>query len=120
MTTEQEQRATVTVIRGHGEERLRQAIMQGLVREDLQNDVTEVLQRLEVMQRDLNRANEMLASERKSYERFKRLFYDALRAKQREDDRKKRYENAKMASCVFVAMFVIVLLCMAICRAIFG
>lgn len=118
--TEQEQRATVTVLRGHGEERLRQAIMQGLVREDLQGDFNEVLQRLDSMRRDLNRADEMLTHERASYERFKKLYYDALRAKQREDERKRRYENAKMASCVFVAMFVIVLLCMAICRLIFG
>ena len=100
---EQEQRTTVTVLRGHGEERLRQAIMQGLVREDLQGDFNEVLQRLDSMRRDLNRADELLAHERASYERFKKL-----------------YENAKMASCVFVAMFVIVLLCMAICRLIFG
>ena len=59
--TEQEQRATVTVLRGHGEERLRQAIMQGLVREDLQGDFNEVLQRLDSMRRDLNRADELLA-----------------------------------------------------------
>lgn len=120
MMAEQEQRATVTVLRGHGEERLRQAIMQGLVREDLQSDVNEVLQRLESMQRDLKSANEFLENERKSYERFKKLYYEALRAKQREDNRKKRYENAKMMAGVFMAMFVIVFVCMAICKALMG
>ncbi len=40
------ERASVIMMRGHGESRLRQAIMQGLVREEVAADVTKCSVRL--------------------------------------------------------------------------
>ena len=41
-----QQRASVVMLRGHGEDRLRQAIMQGLIRDDIAADVDEVLRQI--------------------------------------------------------------------------
>lgn len=115
-----EQRATVTVIRGHGEERMRQAIAQGLVREDLKGDFEEVLRQLDEVRAELKMARLAVAEERKSYERFAKLYQDSLRAMRREEKRRKRKNDCAIAITVFVTIFVIVLLSMMLCRAIFG
>lgn len=108
------------MLKGHGEERLRQAIAQGLVREDLLKDFDEVLKQTESMRNELQRAKFSLADAQKSLSHFQKTYYEALRAKQREDERAKKFENAKLFALVFGSMFVIVLLCMVICRMIFG
>lgn len=55
--TKERGRASVIMMRGHGEQRLRQAIMQGLVREDVADDIAELLQRIE----DARREHEVLS-----------------------------------------------------------
>ena len=112
--------ASVIMIRGHGEDRLRQAIQQGLVSKDLHDDVDEVLKDIHKARFDLDAANRQLENERKSYARFEKLYYKALEAQRREDMRKKKFTDAKLAALLFGMMFIVVLLCMMICRAIFG
>lgn len=113
-------RASVIMLRGHGEDRIRQAIQQGLVAKDLQDDVEKVLKDITKARFDLDVANKLLEDERKSYIRFEKLYYEALKAKNREDKRKQKYSDIKMAALFFGVMFIVVLLCMMICRAIFG
>lgn len=112
--------ASVIMLRGHGEDRLRQAIQQGLVAKDLQADVEEVLKEITKARFDLDVANNLIENERKSYIRFEKLYYEALKAKSREDKRKNRFNDLKMAALLFGMMFIVVLVCMMICKAIFG
>ena len=113
-------RAAVVMLKGHGEERLRQAIAQGLVREDLQKDFEEVLKQVEEARNELKFAQFGLSDARKSLSYFQKTYYEALQAKQREEARAKKFESAKMIALAFGSMFIIVLLCMMICRMIFG
>lgn len=122
MATEQTeyQRASVVVMKGHGEKRLRQALMQGLVRDEITDDVQEVLEDIDKKQKELDSLRYSLGEANKTIEEHRRIYYDALRAKQREDKRAEKHETAKMLSFVGGTMFLIVLLSMMICRAIFG
>lgn len=108
------------MLRGQGEDRLRQAMQQGLIAKDLQADVDEVLKDITKARFDLDVANKLLENERKSYIRFEKLYYEALKAKSREDNRKQKYSDIKTVAFLFGVMFIVVLLCMMICRAIFG
>lgn len=113
-------RAAVVMLKGHGEERLRQAIAQGLVREDLKKDFEEVLKQVEQARNELKFAQLSLSDARKSLAHFQKTYYEALRAQQREEERAKKFESVKMIALAFGSMFLIVLLCMMICRMIFG
>ena len=112
--------AAVIMIRGHGEARLRKAIQQGLVSKDLYSDIEEVLQEINKARFDLDVANKLLEDERRSYYRFEKLYHQCVLAKQKEDMRKKRFDNIKGGAILFGMVFILVLLCMMICRVIFG
>lgn len=108
------------MLRGQGEDRLRQAMQQGLIAKDLQADVDEVLKDITKARFDLDVANRLLENERDSYSRFEKLYYEALRAQRREEKRKTQYENIKMGAILFGLVFIIVLISMMICKAILG
>ena len=114
------ERASVVMLRGHGEQRLKQAIMQGLVREEVASDVEEVLRQIEKTKAD----NALLADQKKRLEgelgRYRSIYFDAIRAHQREKARKARATAAAGYIIAFAAIFAIVLLCTIIARAIFG
>mgnify|MGYP003216118298 CR=1 FL=1 len=112
--------ASVIMLRGHGEDRLRQAMQQSLVAKDLQSDVEEVLKDIAKARFDLDVANKLLEDERRSYYRFEKLYHQCVLAKQKEDMRKKRFDNIKGGAILFGMVFIVVLLCMMICRVIFG
>lgn len=115
-----EQRASVIMLRGHGEDRLRQAMMQGLIRDELAADVQDVLRRIEAIKLDNKMLNDSLRHEKQENERFKRIYYDALlaaeKAKRRKNQRKDIYSYAIVAGTIFL----IVLLSSIICKLIFG
>ncbi len=114
------ERASVVMLRGHGEQRLRQAIMQGLVREEVAADVDEVLRQIEKVTSECNR----LADQKKHLEgelnRFRSIYFDAMRAHQREKARKAKVTAAAGYAAAFAALFAIILICTLISRAIFG
>jgi len=112
--------ATVMMLKSHGEERLRQAIAQGLVREDLMADFNEVLAQVDSLKNELHFAQLSLADAQKALAHFKEVYNDALRAKQREDARVEKFNNIKLFALLFGSMFAIILVCMMICRLIFG
>ncbi len=115
-----QQRASVIMLRGHGEERLRQAIMQGLVREEIAADVDEVLRQIDSVKRSNRLLNEDVCHQKKELDRFKQIYYDAIRDAQKAKDRKKRNQDAVMYAFVVGTIFIIVLVSMMICRLIFG
>lgn len=114
------QSAAVIMPKGHGEERLRQALQQGLVRKELEQDFQEVIANIEKLKIDNRYAKDRISELQKELGNYKQVYYDALRAKQREDARRERWQNAKIITVVAASMFVIVFLCVFICRLIFG
>lgn len=112
--------ATVVMLKSHGEERIRQAIAQGMVREDLMDDFKEVLSQVDSMRSELQFVQSNLTDAQKSLTHFQKTYYDALKAKQREDARNEKFSNIKLFAMLFGSTFVIIFLCMMICRWIFG
>jgi len=119
-TKERAPRASVIMMRGHGEERLRQAMMQGLVREELAADVEELLHQVEearsehgVLERNYRGALQRIGD-------YERIYNDAIRAHQREEARKKKNAELKERAIAVAIIFLIVLVSTAISRAIFG
>ena len=118
--TKERGRASVIMMRGHGEQRLRQAIMQGLVREDVADDIAELLQRIE----DARREHEVLDQNyRRATQRvgeYERIYLDAVGAFQREEARNKKNAERKEKAKAVAIIFLIVLVSTIISRAIFG
>ena len=108
------------MLRGHGEDRLRQAIMQGLIRDDIAADVDEVLRQIEAVKRSNKLLNDDFCHQKKELDRFKQIYYDAIRDAQRAQNRKRRNQDAISYAMVAGTIFIIVLLSMMICRLIFG
>lgn len=115
-----QQRASVVMLRGHGEDRLRQAIMQGLIRDDIAADVDEVLRQIEAVKRSNKLLNDDFCHQKKELDRFKQIYYDAIRDAQRAQNRKRRNQDAISYAMVAGTIFIIVLLSMMICRLLFG
>lgn len=113
-------RASVVLMKGHGEKRVRQALMQDLIRNDIVEDVQEVLDEIEKKRADIEALNHSLCETEKQLNEHRKIYYDALRAKQREDKRNENIETAKIVIAIGGGVFLIVLLSMMICRAIFG
>lgn len=113
-------RASVVLMKGHGESRVRQALMQDLIRNDIVGDVQEVLDEIEKKRADIEALNHSLYETEKQLNEHRKIYYDALRAKQREDKRNENIETAKILIAIGGGVFLIVLLSMMICRAIFG
>ena len=119
--------AAVVMLKEHGEERLRKAIAQGLVREELLGDFQEVLgtcESLRAQNNDLvgqiNSLNFRLSEANRTLDHFKQVYNEALRAKQREDDKKARFDGLKFFALLIGGAFAVVCPCMLICRLVFG
>lgn len=119
--------AAVVMLKEHGEERLRKAIAQGLVREELLSDFQEVLGNCENLRArnddlvgQINSLNYRLSEANRTLDHFKQVYNDALRAKQREDDKKARFESLKFFALLIGGAFAVVCPCMLICRLVFG
>lgn len=127
MTQGQTRGAAVVMLKEHGEERLRKAISQGLVREELLNDFNEILDQNERLRsqngdlvRQINSLNYQLSEADRTLGQFKQVYYEALQAKQREDDKKNRFENLKFFALLLCGAFAVICPCMLICRLVFG
>ena len=118
--TRERSRASAIMIRGNGEHRLRQAMMHGLIREEIASDVEELLKQID----DVRRENEQLtnnyrgAAQRVS--EYERIYYDAVGAFQREKARKKKNAELNDKAKAVAILFLIVLVSTIICNAIFG
>ncbi len=117
---ETNERASVVILRGRGKERLRQAMMQGLVKEELSADVNEVLREID----EVKGENARLIDHSKRVDvelgRYRDIYFKAIKSHEREKDRKARTRAAYAYSALFAAVFAIVLLSTVITRAIFG
>lgn len=115
-----QQRASVIVLRGHGEDRLRQAIMQGLIRDDIAADVNEVLRQIDAVKQSNKQLNDEYYQQKQELERFRAIYYDALLCAQKAKTRKKQNQDTVMYAFVVGTIFIIVLASMMIYRLIFG
>lgn len=127
MTQGRNRGAAVVMLKEHGEERLRKAIAQGLVRDELLNDFQEVLGNCEDLraQNDrlagqINSLNFRLSEVNRTLDHFKEVYNEALRAKQREDDKKERLNSLKFFALFLCGAFAVICPCMLICRLVFG
>ncbi len=121
------ERASVVLMRGHGEERIRNAMMQGLIRDELQKDVDEVLQQIDSIRgeydllyknhQQLTRNHQQASQE---LEDMRRIYYDAVKSYQRETERKAKNDAFKQKLAHVAVIFLIVLVSTIISRAIFG
>lgn len=120
METDTRERASVVMLRGHGEERLRTAIMQSLIREELIQDVEEVLREIDSvkMQNQILKTN--LKNRTKELDTYKGIFRSAILKQKQAEARKAMLGTVKCCAIAVGTLFVIILACMLICRAIFG
>ena len=116
----EQQRASVIMLRGYGEERLRQAMMQGLIRDELAADVQEVLRQSESVKRDNKFLRESLCHQKQEVERYKKIYFNAIYAAETAKRRKRQRKDIYNYAIVAGALFLIVLLSSIICRLIFG
>lgn len=123
-TTKERSRASVVMMRGHGEERLRQALMQGLVREEIVADVEEVLKRADDMRQENERLSASCFGASQRVAEYERIYYDAVGAYQQEEARKKKRSELKsdvlFVSVIFLIVLVSTIISEIIGRAIFG
>ena len=115
-----QQRASVIVLRGHGEDRLRQAIMQGLISDDIAADVNEVLRQIDAIKQSNKQLNDEYCQQKQELDRFRAIYYDAILGAQKAKARKKRNQDAAYYALIAGAIFIVVLLASAICRLILG
>lgn len=118
--TRERGRASVIMMRGHGEQRLRQAMMQGLVREEIASDVEELLQQIDDARREHEQLTNSYRSAAQRVSEYERIYYDAVGAFQREEARKKKNAELKDKAKAVAILFIIVLVSTIICNAIFG
>lgn len=118
--TKERGRASVIMMRGHGEQRLRQAMMQGLVREEISADVEEVLQQIDDARREHEQLDRNYRGAIQRVGEYERIYYDAVGAFQREEARNKKNAERKEKAKAVAIIFLIVLVSTIISRAIFG
>ena len=101
-------RAAVVMMRGTGEQRLQQAIAQGLLQEDFIDDVQAVLKQAEetntnygILTAQYNQLQHELQGYRTSYR-------EAVMAQQRETARKTRWDDFKAFAILLLIVFVMV------------
>jgi len=119
-TGTKERAGVVMMLRGHGEQRLRQAIMQGLVRDELIEDVEEVLRHFDDLERELASAKQRNQQLEKELGRFKGIYHSAILQVKRQEIRKRQIGFIGYLVAIGAAAFLIILACMMICRAVFG
>lgn len=118
--TKERGRASVIMMRGHGEQRLRQAMMQGLVREEIAADVEELLQQVDDARREHEQLDRNYRGAVQRVGEYERIYFDALGAFQREEARNKKNAERKEKAKAVAIIFLIVLVSTIISRAIFG
>lgn len=118
--TKERGRASVIMMRGHGEQRLRQAMMQGLVREEIAADVEELLQQVDDARREHEQLDRNYRGAVQRVGEYERLYFDAVGAFQREEARNKKNAERKEKAKAVAIIFLIVLVSTIISRAIFG
>lgn len=109
-----EQRANVIMLKCHGEERLKKAMAQGLIAQDIMDDVQEVLNENDILKSDLS----FLSDEKKrmafKLKNYEHIFTEALKAQNRENKRKERMETfaayGKLFGIVIGLVFVTTML----------
>ena len=112
--------ASVIMMRGHGEQRLRQAMMQGLVREEIAADVEELLQQVDDARREHEQLDRNYRGAVQRVGEYERIYFDAVGAFQREEARNKKNAERKEKAKAVAIIFLIVLVSTIISRAIFG
>lgn len=118
--TKERGRASVIMMRGHGEQRLRQAMMQGLVREEVAADVEELLQQVDDARREHEQLDRNYRGAVQRVGEYERIYFDAVGAFQREEARNKKNAERKEKAKAVAIIFLIVLVSTIISRAIFG
>ena len=118
--TKERGRASVIMMRGHGEQRLRQAMMQGLVREEIAADVEELLQQVDDARREHEQLDRNYRGAVQRVGEYERIYFDAVGAFQREEARNKKNAERKEKAKAVAMIFLIVLVSTIISRAIFG
>ena len=118
--TKERGRASVIMMRGHGEQRLRQAMMQGLVREEIAADVEELLQQVDDARREHEQLDRNYRGAVQRVAEYERIYFDAVGAFQREEARNKKNAERKEKAKAVAIIFLIVLVSTIISRAIFG
>ena len=118
--TKESGRASVIMMRGHGEQRLRQAMMQGLVREEIAADVEELLQQVDDARREHEQLDRNYRGAVQRVGEYERIYFDAVGAFQREEARNKKNAERKEKAKAVAIIFLIVLVSTIISRAIFG
>ena len=118
--TKERGRASVIMMRGHGEQRLRQAMMQGLVREEIAADVEELLQQVDDARREHEQLDRNYSGAVQRVWEYERIYFDAVGAFQREEARNKKNAERKEKAKAVAIIFLIVLVSTIISRAIFG
>ena len=118
--TKERGRASVIMMRGHGDQRLRQAMMQGLVREEIAADVEELLQQVDDARREHEQLDRNYRGAVQRVGEYERIYFDAVGAFQREEARNKKNAERKEKAKAVAIIFLIVLVSTIISRAIFG
>ena len=118
--TKERGRASVIMMRGHGEQRLRQAMMQGLVREEIAADVEELLQQVDDARREHEQLDRNYRGAVQRVGEYERIYFDAVGAFQSEEARNKKNAERKEKAKAVAIIFLIVLVSTIISRAIFG
>lgn len=118
--TKERGRASVIMMRGHGEQRLRQAMMQGLVRDEIAADVEELLQQVDDARREHEQLDRNYRGAVQRVGEYERIYFDAVGAFQREEARNKKNAERKEKAKAVAIIFLIVLVSTIISRAIFG
>lgn len=120
METITKERACADNERAHSVERLRTAIKESLIREELVHDVEEILREFDSVKIQNQILSNHLKTKTNELKRYKGIFLEAIRLQKEAEARRAKLGVA--ASCAIAAgtLFVIILACMLICRAIFG
>ena len=120
MDTDTRERTSVVMLRGHGEERLRTAIMQSLIREELIQDVEEVLREIDSIRCENQLLKTNLKNRNAELDKYRGMFVEAIQFQKKAEARKAKLGTASCCAIAAGTLFVIILACMMICRAIFG
>ena len=98
--TKERGRASVIMMRGHGEQRLRQAMMQGLVREEIAADVEELLQQVDDARREHEQLDRNYRGAVQRVGEYERIYFDAVGASRgKKPGTKERGAEGKGKSC---------------------
>lgn len=113
-------RASVVYLKGHGEQRLRTAIMQGLVREEIKDCVDEVLAQNEAMKAEKDVLIAKNSQLERELERYSRVYKNAMAEFNRAQKRKRKRNDAAACVAIFTFLVSAVFVGCSIFKALFG